>query len=375
VNPSFEKQPMGLRPLLRGGLAVVAIFLAVNFMIRLSRKAPAPAPVPAPAVTRRVFVEMTEAPATQIDSDELARAGQERDDNELGMVFCWCPPGKFSMGGGPKGRSGRYLDGPPVWVTLSRGFWMGKFEVTQAEWQRVMGKTVRQQRAMDPRQPRPLGDGTKRAHAGEGPDYPIYFTSYAEAKEFCARLTETAREAGRLEWGLVYALPTEAQWEFACRAGTTTATAFGDRLASTQANFDGTVPFNDAPAGPYPHGTMPVGRYPANAWGLHDMHGNVWEWCRDGYTTERSGGTDPFERPSSTSDRTFRGGSWYDEGHRCLSTTRAWGRVDGRGSGLGFRVALVSTELWREAVAATRPPSRRPSGTSTRELEPLAPVD
>jgi formylglycine-generating enzyme required for sulfatase activity len=184
-----------------------------------------------------------------------------------------------------------------------------------------------------------------RDHVGEGPDYPIYFTSHTEAEEFCRRLTETERVAGRLEPGWEYRLPTEAQWEFACRAGTTTATAFGDRLSSTQANFDGSKPFNGAPAGPYLHDTTPVGSYPPNAWGLHDMHGNVWEWCRDGFTHGRlRGGTDPFEEPTSPK-RTMRGGCWHNPGSMCLSTDTARGPAEGstRGSGLGFRVALVQS--------------------------------
>jgi formylglycine-generating enzyme required for sulfatase activity len=279
----------------------------------------------------------------RIDDDELARAGQERNDNALGMVFCWCPPGEFSMGGGPKGPRGRYLDAEPAWVTISRGFWMGKFEVTQAQWQKVMGRTLQEQRFLDPTQPRPLGDNSQRDHAGMGPDYPICFTSYVEAREFCDRLTEDERKLGRLESGWVYSLPTEAQWEFACRAGTMTATAFGDRLGSAQANFDGTAPFNGASTGPYPRVTKPVGSYPANGWGLHDMHGNVWEWCRDVFGTTPRVRTDPFQNPSSL-DRAARGGCWYEPGHRCLSTARIGILVKGRGSGLGFRMALVSTD-------------------------------
>jgi formylglycine-generating enzyme required for sulfatase activity len=279
----------------------------------------------------------------RIDPDDLAKAGRERTDNALGMTFCWCPRGTFQMGrldvSGP-----RYPRDDGVGVTLSHGFWMGKFEVTQDQWRRVMGVTLREQRARDPTQPRPVGDGTTREHVGEGPDYPIYFTSHAEAEEFCEKLTEMERLAGRLEPGWEYRLPTEAQWEFACRAGTTTATAFGDRLSSTQANFDGSEPFNGAPAGPYLHETTPVGSYPPNAWGLHDMHGNVWEWCRDGFrrrTTETpGGGTDPFEEPTSP-DRVMRGGCWHNPGSMCLSTERGPGEVSGRGSGLGFRVALV----------------------------------
>jgi sulfatase modifying factor 1 len=275
----------------------------------------------------------------QIDPDDLARAGRERDDNGVGMTFCWCPPGTFHTGM-VTDRPGRPLGASPQSVTLRHGFWVGKFEVTQAQWQRVMGASLREQRAKDPRQPRPVGDGTTRDHVGEGPDYPIYYTSHAEAEEFCRKLTGTERGAGRLELRWEYRLPTEAQWEFACRAGTTTVTAFGDRLGSAQANFDGIHPFNGAATGPYLHETTPVGRYPANGWGLHDMHGNVWEWCRDGFTETPGGGTDPVEDPSS-SRRTYRGGCWHNPGALCLSASRARGEVGDRGSGLGFCVALV----------------------------------
>jgi formylglycine-generating enzyme required for sulfatase activity len=270
----------------------------------------------------------------RIDPDELARAGRERNDDGLEMGFCWCPPGSFHMG-----RVNRY-NNAGVGVTLRHGFWMGKFEVTQAQWQRIMGVTLREQRAKDPTQPRPVGDGTMRDHVGEGPDYPIYFTSHAEAEEFCRKLTEAERVAGRLEPGWEYRLPTEAQWEFACRAGTTTDTAFGDGLSSTQANFDGSLPFKGEPGGPYLRETTAVGNYPPNAWGLHDMHGNVWEWCLDGYQKRPVGGTDPLEKTTS-SERVMRGGCWHNWVSDCLSTSRGPGEVGQRGSGLGFRVALV----------------------------------
>jgi formylglycine-generating enzyme required for sulfatase activity len=247
------------------------------------------------------------------------------------------------MGGGPKGPRGKYLGADPAWVRIGRGFWMGKYEVTQGQWQKVMGRTLPEQRLMDPKQPRPLGDNSKRDHAGLGPEYPIYFASYGEAQEFCARLTEDERRAGRLgpEWA--YGLPTEAQWEFACRAGTATATAFGDRLGSAQANFDGATPFNEAPTGPFLRETKPVGSYPANGWGLHDMHGNLWEWCRDVARIPSRFRTDPFQRPS-TLERAARGGCWYEPGQHCLSTSRISLPTLARGSGLGLRVGLFTTE-------------------------------
>ncbi len=358
MDRSSSRYWMGLRPRYQAGLAFVLVGLIVNLALMLTRTPPAPVLPPARApgpIDRSVVVRITEKPPMVIDPVERERAGDERSDNLLEMRFCWCPPGEFFMAGGPKHRSYDLylgLSEAPFRLVLGRGFWMGKFEVTQAEWLRVMGKTLNQQRAMDPNQPRPLGDRSRRDHAGIGPDYPIYFTSYNDAQEFCYRLTRAERDAGRLETGWVYRLPTEAEWEYACCAGTTTATAFGDRLDSTQANFDGTVPFNRASPGPFIHLTRPVGSYPANAWGIHDMHGNVWEWCRDVDPPTIVGGKNPL-RSVSPLRRTIRGGCWYEKGHDCLSTTRLRLHVDGRGSGLGFRVALVSTELWR--LAGDRP--------------------
>ena len=328
-------------------LGGVITIVAAIFWMRGLNQAPAPR-TPDPLIPPQTIVPAPEVPDAappeppemRIEPDELARAGRERDDNGVKMKFCWCPPGTFPMGGDVDS-SGRPRRQSQVSVTISHGFWMGKFEVTQAQWKQVMGLTLREQRAKDPDQPRPVGDGTTRDHVGEGPEYPIYFTSHGDAEEFCRKLTEGERAAGRLEAGWQYRLPTEAQWEFACRAGTTSASAFGDRLSGTDANFDGTKPFNGAPAGPYLHNTTPVGSYSPNAWGLHDMHGNVWEWCRDGYANVLAGGTDPFQ-VTSTLRRSYRGGCWHNNGYMCLSAMRGFGDESDRGSGLGFRVALVA---------------------------------
>ena len=123
--------------------------------------------------------------------------------------------------------------------------------------------------------------------------------AWDDANAFCRKLTEPERQAGRLPAGWEYRLPTEAQWEYACRAGTVTATAFGDSLSSRQANFNGNNPYNGAENGPNLTRTAEVGTYPANAWGLHDMHGNVWEWCRDWYQRKLPGGNDPEALPGA----------------------------------------------------------------------------
>jgi formylglycine-generating enzyme required for sulfatase activity len=261
--------------------------------------------------------------------DEGSRAGEERDDNALKMKLCWCPAETFRMGS-PAGEVGHANHEGPVDVTLRRGFWMGKTEVTQSQWQKVMGTGLRDQK-------RKGGIGEI---GGEGPDHPMYFVTYTEATEFCGKLTTSERAAGRLPAGWDYRLPTEAQWEYACRAGTTTATAFGDRLGSDQANFAGDHPYNGASLGPNHRATVPVGSYPPNAWGVLDMHGNVWEWCRDWYADSLAGGLDP-EGPPSGAVRSNRGGAWGNLGAACRSASRAGNRPESRYDFLGFRVARV----------------------------------
>ena len=143
---------------------------------------------------------------------------------------------------------------------------MAKYEATQGQWNRVVGTL-----------PGPL-----TAELPAGDDFPVGNVNFGEAEDFCRRLTERSRQVGDLPRDWEFRLPTEAQWEYACRAGTTTATSFGDRLSSQQANFKGR-PYNGAEAGPSLNLAARVGSYPANAWKLHDMHGNIFEWCRDWY--------------------------------------------------------------------------------------------
>jgi formylglycine-generating enzyme len=149
--------------------------------------------------------------------------------------------------------------------------------------------------------------------------------------------------------GWAFRLPTEAQWEYACRAGTTTATAFGDSLSSRQANFQG-KPYNGAAEGPSLKRAAPVGSYPANPWGLHDTHGNVFEWCRDWYHAKLPGGTDPDLSSAAatgalnrTGDRSRvrRGGCWADEGWPCRSAFRLRFEPERRHDHIGFRVVAV----------------------------------
>ena len=218
-----------------------------------------------------------------------------------------------------------------VEVTLTKGFWTGKYEVTQGQWKRVVGEFPGQ------------------LTAGEGDDFPVYAVNFAEAEGFCRKLTALAHKSGELPMGWEFRLPTEAQWEYACRAGTTTATAHGNTLSSKQANFQG-QPYNGAERGPSLKRAAKVGSYPANPWGLHDCHGNVFEWCRDWYHSKLPGGVDPdlssakatalVNRDGSVS-RVRRGGCWADEGWPCRSAFRVRFEPERRSDHIGFRVVAV----------------------------------
>jgi formylglycine-generating enzyme required for sulfatase activity len=258
-----------------------------------------------------------------------SKAGEARE--VAGVKLCWCPPGKFLMGS-PLDEPERRPDETQVEVTLTKGFWMGKYSVTQRQWKRVADKLP----------------GELTAAGGEGDDFPVYNVNYAEAEAFCRQLTELGRQSGDLPAGWGFRLPTEAQREYACRAGSKTATAFGDRLSSKQSNFQGKA-YNGAEKGPSLNRATKVGSYPANAWGLHDMQGNVCEWCRDWYHPKLPGGVDPdlssikgTPNRNATLSRVRRGGAWCDDGWAHRSAFRQRFEPERRYDHIGFRVALVA---------------------------------
>lgn len=245
------------------------------------------------------------------------KAGDEWAANGLKMEFCWCPPGKFTMGS-PADEPERRTNEGPVEVTLTRGFWLGKYEVREDEWNQII----------------------KAAGQSERIGIPKGNMTFAEAQQFCAKLTQQERDAGRLSAQWTYVLPTEAQWEYACRANTQTATAFGNKLSSLQANFDGTKPYNGASAGVNKDAKTRTGTYLANNWGLYDMHGNVWELCRDSFTKQLPGGIDPLvERPGLAPVK--RGGCFFSFGENCRSAYRE--DVTEERPEIGIRVAIVQS--------------------------------
>lgn len=231
--------------------------------------------------------------------------------------------------GSPASELQRRPDEDQVEVTLTRGFWIGQTEVTQAQWQRIAGAFPREM------------------EHGSGGDFPVYWVNYEDTGRFCRRLTERGWAAGELDKDWEFRLPTEAQWEYACRAGTKTATAFGDSLSRAQANFNG-EPYNGGAGGPAAGLATKAGSYPPNAWGIQDMHGNVFEWCRDWYHSRLPGGEDPdlsgrkgATNRDGTYSRVRRGGAWNDPGSFCRSACRLRYEPERRSDHIGFRVAAV----------------------------------
>jgi len=257
------------------------------------------------------------------------KIGQERDDNSLNLSLVWCPPGKFTMGS-PKSELGREDFEFQVRVTLTKGFWLRKHEVTQGEYERIIGTNPSGHSASGHSKADFLGMATSR--------FPVENVSYEDSLVFCRKMTEQEQLAGRLSAGWEYTLPTEAQWEYACRAGTETPFSFGTKLNGTEANCDGKYPYGTDMEGPELKRTTTVGSYAANAWGLHDMHGNVWEWCRDAMG-KPPGGADPEVR-SGFPRRVVRGGCYNYKAASCRSAYRYWDSPDEKTSGRGFRVAL-----------------------------------
>ena len=230
-------------------------------------------------------------------------------------------PGSFLFGS-PEIEQDRSTDeGPQISVTISKEFWIGKYEVMQADYLAVMGIN-----------PSAFSDDLNR---------PVENVSWTDAVAFCARLTEQERRAGRLPAGHAFRLPTEAEWEYAARAGTSDRFSYGNDPSYSQLSSYAWVGANSDET------THPVGTKSANDWGLHDMHGNVWEWCSDRYSNSYAEVSlvDP-QGPTllsalSDSDRVIRGGSWKGLSRFCRSASRSSGSPNLPNNYVGFRVVLA----------------------------------
>lgn len=251
--------------------------------------------------------------------------------NSIGMKLVLIPAGKFTMGS-PKDEKDRGTDEEQHEVEITKPFYLGVYTVTQAEYEKVMGK--------NPSWFSVTGGGKDTVQGLDTSRFPVENVSWDDAVEFCKKLSEVPEEK---KAGRAYRLPTEAEWEYACRAGTTTPFHYGKTLSSKQANFNGNVPYGGAAKGPYLGKPTTVGSYEPNAFRLYDMHGNVWQWCQDWYTEKPLGGKDPVVTRRA-SYRLFRGGGWSDFGEGCRSAYRFSREPDDRNDDLGFRVAAVQSD-------------------------------
>ncbi len=238
------------------------------------------------------------------------------------MVFI--PPGTFRMSS-PTNEAHRFVtEGPQTAVTISRGFWMGKYEVTQGEYQAVMGSN-------------PSYFSTNNGYA-EDLSRPVESVYWSDATNYCEVLTQRERASGRIETNSMYRLPTEGEWEYACRAWTSTRFSYGDDPDYT--NLTNYAWYGDNSGGT----THAVGQKLPNPFGLYDMHGNIREWCQD-WWGESPGGIalDP-QGPAMGSNRVIRGGVWSDLARACRSADRDDLIAVIRLSDFGFRVVLAPSQ-------------------------------
>ena len=276
---------------------------------------------------KRTANEIVQATPTQTWAESSTRAAgyrQEFDVDGCKFGVCWIPAGEFEMGS-PESEDERLNDEFLHHVKLTRGFWLLETPVTQSLYKKVMKK--------------------KTISSFKGDDHPVETIRYEEALEFCKKLTTL------LPNGLKATLPTEAQWEYACRAGTTTPYWFGTTLNGIEANCNGEWPYGTGEEGPNLKRTTPVKKYAPNPWGLYDMHGNVWEWTLDwvdnsvwGLEWNGDAPTGNAVDPIGTSGdfmRAVRGGSWTSEANCCRAASRGRRIPNACHWDLGFRALLI----------------------------------
>ena len=249
------------------------------------------------------------------------------------LEMIWCEPGSFMMGS-PVAEEGRFDDEPLHPVTLTKGFWLGKYEVTQRQWQSVMG------------------DNPSKF---KNPDHPVEGVSWEDCNAFISRLNVVL--------GGVARFPTEAEWEYACRAGTETPFNTEKSMDADEANFYGHYPYEieenyfddsvlEARPGVYRQTTLPVGSFAPNGWGLYDMHGNVNEWCWDWYGAYDPEDAQDSSGPEDGTRHVYRGGGWNDFGKNMRSAYRAAGQSDLAAANLGIRLVRNAESGVPETVTA-----------------------
>jgi uncharacterized protein (TIGR02996 family) len=226
------------------------------------------------------------------------------------MTFVWVPPGSFLMGS-PADEKERAENETPHRVSLTHGFWLGVHPVTQVQWRRVMGRNP---------------------SYFKGDELPVEQVSWDDGQGFCEKLKEKT--------GRQFRLPSEAEWEYACRAGTTTPFWFGETISTDQANYHGNYTYGKGKKGVYRKQTTLVGSFPPNAWGLTDLHGNIWEWCQDWYSPLLDEDIEDLQGGDSGDARVLRGGCWGGYPRWCRAAYRRGVEPAYRGRNFGCRVVL-----------------------------------
>jgi formylglycine-generating enzyme required for sulfatase activity len=315
--PQYVQRDLGGNRLQRP-FAIVEGYKADELVLAVSR--------PAPAVRMSVAgVPLSAMSFTTVNTDDSGNIINQRQEQCWGYVedlgggvkleLVEIPAGSFTMGS-PSSEADRSEDEGPQHQVTVKGFLMGKTEVTQAQWRAVMG--------------------TNPSYF-KGDDLPVEQVSWEDAKEFCRKLSARTGRNNRL--------PSEAEWEYAARGGTKTPFAFGATISPTVVNYDGDYPYGNAAKGLNRAKTVAAGSLPANEWGLHEMHGNVWEWCEDvtheNYAGAPSDGTAWLSGGHAVL-RVLRGGSWSYIGLAACSAYRAWLTLDSRNNPTGFRVVAVA---------------------------------
>ncbi len=233
--------------------------------------------------------------------------------SEVAQRLRWIPPGEFWMGS-PEDEPERWeSESPRHRVKLTAGYWLADTACTHALWHAVMGNNP--------------------SHFKGDPQLPVENVSWENIQPFLKKLTELTGQQAEL--------PSEAQWEYACRAGTITPFWWGNQLTTEDANYDGNYPYNAGEKGEYRKKTLPVKSYRPNPWGLWQMHGNVWEWCRDDRRTYAEAVAVDPEGPQGES-RALRGGSWFRHGRGLRAADRRATQPGNRDYLVGFRFLLRS---------------------------------
>ncbi|NEP42614.1 MAG: formylglycine-generating enzyme family protein [Okeania sp. SIO2H7] len=243
-----------------------------------------------------------------------ARQKIEDLGNGIKLEMVYIPGGSFIMGS-PENELHRYDAESPQHQVILKPFYMSKYPITQNQYLAIMGKNPSD---------------------FKGENCPVERVTWHNAKEFCQKLSEKT--------GRIYRLPSESQWEYACRAGTTTPFYFGETITSELANYNGNYAYGKAPQSKYRQKTTDVGIFPANAFGLYDMHGNVWEWCLDIWHNNYNGApTDgnTWESPGNSNKRVLRGGCWCNLTRSCRSACRHSFYSYERNSRAGFRIVCL----------------------------------